>query len=88
MVPPVLVAPPVAVDPPMLMPPIDVAPPLLTGVLLPLVQPVPATASKPNNATPQITKFLIASPYSTIHGVSLLFTWTFCSQRGLQSPLP
>lgn len=59
--------PPVAVDPPVPVPPADVAPPLLTGVWPVLLQPVPAPASKPNNATPKTGKFLIASALASLH---------------------
>jgi hypothetical protein len=59
--------PPVAVDPPVPVPPADVAPPLLTGVWPVLLQPVPATDSKPNNATPKTGKFLIASALASLH---------------------
>jgi hypothetical protein len=59
--------PPVAVDPPVPVPPADVAPPLLTGVWPVLLQPVPATDNKPNNATPKTGKFLIASALASLH---------------------
>ena len=59
--------PPVAVDPPVPVPPADVAPPLLTGVWSVLLQPVPVTDSKPNNATPKTGKFLIASALASLH---------------------